>query len=250
MKDFFHGMSYMLRGIRHLFTRGLKRFVLLPLAINFIMFAGLFYLMYHYLLPYAYHYLDKLPSWLSFLSSIFFIIFILSFFLMFLSLFTVFFNLVAAPLNGLLAEKTQNLLFGSAVPSLSFYKIVLRSIKRQIEFLGYFLPRFLVIAVLFFVPFLQPIYPFLWFLFNAWILSIQYQDFAMDNNLIRFKEARKKVASNKMYSFGLGFSINLVSFIPILNILTMPAAVIGSTMLYCDLNKPLLQPLAKTPKLN
>lgn len=245
MRDFFHGMSYMLRGIRHLFTRGLKRFVLLPLAINFIMFAGLFYLIYHYLLPYAYHYIDKLPSWLSFLSTVFFIIFILSFFLMFLSLFTVFFNLIAAPLNGLLAEKAQNIFFGSAIPSLPFHKIVFRSIKRQVEFLSYFLPRFLAIGVLFFIPFLQPIYPFLWFLFNAWILSIQYQDFAMDNNLISFKETRKKVASSKMCSLGLGFSINLVSFIPILNILTLPAAVIGGTMLYCDLNKHLLKPLKR-----
>ncbi len=162
---------------------------------------------------------------------------------MFLSLFTVFFNLIAAPLNGLLAEKTQNIFFGSAIPSLPFYKIVLRSIKRQIEFLSYFLPRFLVIGGLFFIPFLQPIYPFLWFLFNAWILSIQYQDFAMDNNLISFKETRKKVASSKMHSLGLGFSINLVSFIPILNILTLPAAVIGGTMLCCELNKHLLKPL-------
>lgn len=246
MRNFFQGMHYLLRGIRHLSTRGLKRFILLPLAINFIMFAGLFYLIYHYMLPYAYHYLDKLPSWLSFLSSIFLVIFILSFFLMFLSLFTVFFNLVAAPLNGLLAEKTQSLLFGSTIPSLSFYAVVLRSIKRQGEFLGYFLPRFLIMGILFFIPFLQPIYPFLWFIFNAWILSIQYQDFAMDNNLISFKETRRKIASNKMRSLGLGFSINLASFIPVINILTMPAAVIASTMLYCELNKHLPQ----THKLN
>ncbi|QMT59538.1 MULTISPECIES: sulfate transporter CysZ [unclassified Legionella] len=240
MWDFFYGMGYMLRGVRTLSTSGLRRFVLLPLAINFIMFSGLFYLIHHYVLPYAYHYLDKLPSWLSFLSSIFFIIFILSFFLMFLSLFTVFFNLIAAPLNGLLAEKTQKILFGSAIPSLSFYQVVLRSIKRQGEFLGYFLPRFVIIVILFFVPFIQPIYPLLWFLFNAWILSIQYQDFAMDNNLISFKEARRIVARNKMRSLGLGFSINIASFIPILNFLIMPAAVIASTILYCELNKNLL----------
>ncbi|CAM2962068.1 putative sulfate transport protein CysZ [Legionella steigerwaltii] len=250
MRNFFLGMLYMVQGLHHLFTPGLKRFILFPIAINFIMFAGLFYLIYHYLLPYTYYYLDKLPSWLSFLSSIFFVIFILSFFLMFLSLFTVCFNLIAAPFNGLLAEKTQNLLFGSAIPSLSFYKIVLRSIKRQAEFLGYFLPRFLVMGILFFVPLLQPIYPILWFVFNAWVLSMQYQDFAMDNNLIRFKEMRKKVANNKMLSLGFGFSINLASFIPILNILTMPAAVIASTILYCKLNKYSLQPSSKRiPKI-
>lgn len=245
MRRFFLGMLYMVQGIHHLVTPGLKRFILLPLAINFIMFAGLFYLIDYYLLPYAYHYLDKLPSWLGFLSSVLFVFFILSFILMFLSLFTVFFNLIAAPFNGLLAEKTQNLLFDSTIPSLPFYEMVLRSIKRQAEFLGYFLPRFLVMGILFFVPFLQPIYPILWFIFNAWILSIQYQDFAMDNNHIRFKEMRKKVASNKMLSLGFGFSIGLASLIPILNILVMPAAVIASTMLFCKLNQDLLQPSLK-----
>lgn len=234
MKQFWQGTSYLLRGIRHLFTKGLKRFILLPLVVNFLMFAGLFYLIDHYLLPYSYHYLNQLPSWLSFLSTLFFIIFILGFFLMFLSLFTVVFNVIAAPLNGLLAEKTQNLLYGSVIPIIPFYKMVFRSLKRQMEFLCYFFPRFLGVGLLFFVPLLQPIYPVLWFIFNAWMLSIQYQDFAMDNNLVGFKEMRQQISHDKMRSLGLGCSINLASFIPIINILVMPAAVIASTIFYCE----------------
>ncbi|KTD60299.1 putative sulfate transport protein CysZ [Legionella santicrucis] len=234
MKSFWQGTFYLLRGIRHLFTKGLKRFIILPLVLNCLMFAGLFYLISHYLLPYSYHYLNQLPSWLSFLSTLFFIIFILGFFLMFLSLFTVVFNVIAAPLNGLLAEKTQNILYESFIPITSFYQMVLRSLQRQMEFLRYFLPRFLGIGILFFVPLLQPIYPLIWFIFNAWMLSIQYQDFAMDNNLVGFKEMRREVTRNKMRSLGLGCSINLASLIPVINILVMPAAVIASTILYCE----------------
>lgn len=160
MRNFFLGMLYPLKGIKYLLTPGLKRFILLPLAFNLMMFVGLFYLVQHFVLPYAYYYLDKLPSWLSFLSSVLFIIFVLSYFLMFLSLFTVFFNLAAAPFNGLLSERTQNLLFQSTIPPIPFHKMVIRSIKRQGEFLGYFLPRFLIMGILFFIPLLQPIYPF------------------------------------------------------------------------------------------
>jgi CysZ protein len=237
MKGFLRGMFYMLSGVRHLFTNGLKRFIILPLVLNFLMFAGLFYLADHYLLSYAYYYIAKLPSWLSYLSWVFFIFFIISFFLMFLSIFTVVFNMIAAPLNGLLAEKVQNLLYERSIPSISLYQIVRRSIKRQGQFLVYFLPRFLGMCILFFIPFVQVIYPFLWFFFSAWILSIQYQDFAMDNNLIAFNDMRKKVGKNKMCSLGFGAAISLVSFIPILNILAMPAAVIAGAMLYCDVNK-------------
>lgn len=234
MKSFWQGTFYLLQGIRHLFTKGLKRFIILPLVLNLFMFVALFYLSNHYLLPYSYHYLNQLPSWLSFLSTLFFIIFIIGFLLMFLSLFTVIFNVIAAPLNGLLAEKTQNLLYESGVPIVPFHKMVLRSLRRQMEFLGYFLPRFVAVGILFFVPLLQPVYPLIWFIFNAWILSIQYQDFAMDNNLVGFKKMRQEIAHYKMRSLGLGCSINLANFIPVINILVMPAAVIASTILYCE----------------
>ncbi|WP_298623223.1 sulfate transporter CysZ [uncultured Legionella sp.] len=241
MNQFIHGMFYMVRGIKHLLTRGLKRFIIIPMALNFILFAGLFYVAYYYLFPYASYYLDKLPSWLSFLSGLFFIIFIICFFLLFLSMFSVVFNILAAPFNGLLAEKTQIMFYNSAPPSIPFSQMVIRSMKRQGQFLKYYLLHLLGIGLLFFVPFIQPIYPFLWFLFSAWMLSIQYQDFAMDNNLISFKDMLENIKKNKMRSLGFGSFINLVSFIPGVNILLMPAAIIGSTMLYCDKNKPLPQ---------
>lgn len=236
MDDFFKGLGFLLRGVRHLATKGLKRFVLLPIAFNFLVFLGLFYLASHYLFPYASGYLELLPSWLSFLGGVFFIVFVISFFLLFLSLFTVLFNLIAAPFNGILAEKAQHILYQSTIPSLSFTEITVRSIKRQGKFLGYFLSRFIGMCLLFFVPFVQPVYPLIWFLFNAWMLGFQYQDFAMDNNLISFDAMRDKLRGKRFLSFGFGSFINLASFIPLLNVLVMPAAVIGGVMMYCEEN--------------
>ncbi len=241
MNQFIHGMLYMIRGIRHLLTNGLKRFMIIPILLNFALFTGLFYITYHYLSAYASYYLDKLPSWLSFMSGLFFIVFILCFFLLFLSLFSVVFNVLAAPFNGLLAEKTQIILYKTEPPTLPFTQMAVRSLKRQGQFLQYYIVRLSVIGLLFFVPFIQPIYPFLWFFFSAWMLSIQYQDFAMDNNLIDFKDMLEQLKKNKMRSLGFGTVINLASVIPILNVMIMPAAVIGSTMLYCDKQKLLSQ---------
>ena len=231
---FFQGMNYLLQGFNHLLTPGLKRFIIIPILFNFILFTGLFFLGYYYLMPYIHYYVDKLPSWLSFLSGIFFVIFAICFTLFFLVMFTVIFNIIAAPFNGLLAEKTQKLLYGRAVPNISFATLAMRTLKRQGQFLLYFLPRLAGIWILFFVPFIQTIYPVLWFLFTAWMLSMQFQDMALDNNLLSFQNTRKIVQENKMLSLGFGSSINLFSFIPFLNILLMPAAVIGSTILYCD----------------
>ncbi|MDP3270157.1 MAG: sulfate transporter CysZ, partial [Legionella sp.] len=75
MNRFFQGMMYLIMGLRTLSTKGLKRFIILPIAFNLLLFAGLFYLIYYYLSPYTYYYLDKLPSWLGFLSWVFFVLF-------------------------------------------------------------------------------------------------------------------------------------------------------------------------------
>ncbi|KTD34875.1 putative sulfate transport protein CysZ [Legionella moravica] len=247
MNHFLHGMLYLFKGFRHLLSPGLKRFIILPMTLNFILFTGLFYFTYHYVFTITSYYLDKLPSWLSVLSGVFFIIFIISFFLLFFSMFSVVFNVIAAPFNGLLAEKAQVVLYSSQPPSQPFIEMVLRSIKRQGQFLKYYILRFLIVCLLFFVPFIQPIYPFIWFVFTAWMLSVQYQDFPMDNNLVSFTDLKHNIKNNKMRSLGFGTGINLVSFIPIMNILIMPAAVIGSTMLYCEKNKDLLK---KSANLN
>ena len=235
-------MLYVMLGIRHLFTNGLKRFVLLPMMFNVFLFIGLFYLIYHYIYPYSYYYTDQLPSWLSFLSGFFLFIFALGFFLLFLSMFTVLFNLVAAPFNGLLAEKAQRLLYQSDIPVLSLREVALRSMKRQGQFLGYFAPRFIGMILLFFIPFIHPVYPFLWFVFTAWMLSIQYQDFVMDNNLVNFQNMQFKIKEKKMLSLGFGFIINFLSFVPFLNLIVIPAAVIGGVLLYCEEHNSLLKP--------
>lgn len=232
MSEFTQGMLYLLKGVQALLTPGLKRFILLPLLFNLILFSGLFFVIYHYLFPYSVEYINQFPAWLHFLQGVFFILFFASFFLISLSTFTVVFNVVAAPFNGLLAEKAQILLFGSSIPSLLFTAIAWRSIKRQGQFLMYYFPRFIAMCLLLFVPFIQPIFPLLWFLFNAWMLSIQYQDFVMDNNLIDFKPMKEKLQKKKWLTLGFGSLINVTSFVPVLNMIIMPAAVIGAVILY------------------
>jgi CysZ protein len=234
MLNFIKGMTYFGQGLSRLLTPGLKRFIIMPVAFNFLLFMGLFYLSYYYAFPYASHYMDKLPSWLSFLSGVLIVLFIIAFILLFLAMFTVMFNVIASPFNGLLAEKAQKLLYGKSIPPVPFAVMAIRAFERQARFLRYFLPRFLGMGILFFIPFLQPVFPFIWFIFTAWMLSMQFQDLPLDNNLVSFSDMQASVKANRMRSLGFGSAINLASFIPFLNIVIMPAAVIGSTMLYCD----------------
>ncbi|MFW2570618.1 sulfate transporter CysZ [Legionella sp. 29fVS95] len=232
MKSFFTGISCFFLGLKALNQQGLRRFVVLPLLFNFLLYGGIAYLSYHYLFAFTDYYIKQLPHWLSFLSSVFTLLFFLLFVLVFLSTFSVVANVFAAPFNGLLSEKAQQLLYGIAVPERPLGTMVVQSIKRQGQFIFYYLPRFIGLCLLFLIPPLHPFLPFLWFIFNAWMLSIQYQDFAMDNNLVDFNTMRKQIKNSKRFSMGFGFIISLLSFIPFLNILIMPAAVIGGTLMW------------------
>ncbi len=234
MNDFIKGMGYLMRGIRHLMTKGLKRYVVLPILFNVILFVGLFYVIHHYMYAYSTEYISQLPAWLHVLSKAFMVLLMMSFFLVFYSMFTVIFNLIAAPFQGFLAERAQEVLYHRGIPAVSWSQIALRSVKRQMQFLGYFLLRFLGMCLLFFMPLIHPIYPLMWFLFNAWMLSVQYQDFAMDNNLVGFHAMQRKFRDKKMVLLGFGSLMNVASFIPIFNLLTMPAGVIGGVIMYCE----------------
>ncbi|KTD23376.1 putative sulfate transport protein CysZ [Legionella lansingensis] len=232
MRDFFTGIYYFFSGLRSLNKKGLRRFVVMPVIFNLFVYGAIAYLGYHYLSPWADYYISKLPHWLSFLSVVFTILFFLLFILFFLTTFSVLANLFAAPFNGLLAERAQKILQNASIPERGFGKAVIQSIKRQGQFIAYYVPRLLLMCFLFFLPPFHPMLPFLWFVFNAWILSIQYQDFVMDNNLIDFKTMRSMISNNKSLSLGFGFAASLLSFVPFMNLLVMPAAVIGATNMF------------------
>ena len=103
-------------------------------------------------------------------------------------------NILAAPFNGLLAEKVEAKLTGETVAGgLSFREVSLlisQSIVRELQKIGYFLPRFLLLFIISFIPIVNIISPILWLFFGAWVLAIQYLDYAFDNNRISFAQLR------------------------------------------------------------
>lgn len=219
MSDFLKGVFYLIRALPLIFTTGLKRFIVLPIIFNITLFSISVYLIYH-------------SSWLRDRSGILQVIILLILFVVFVSMFTILFTMVAAPFNGVLAEKTQKILCHSSIPSIPISQIIFRSIKRQGQFIAYFFPRFIFMVLLFFVPLIHAIYPFLWFWFASWILGLQYLDVVTDNNGKTFPEMRAIMKERPMLFLGFGFMINGFSFIPLFNLILLPAAVIGAVLMY------------------
>ena len=109
-----------------------------------------------------------------------------------------------------------------------------RLLRRQFQLLGYWLPKAILCLLLFFVPFVHVLAPVLWFLFNAWMMSMQYMDYPMDNHRVSFARMRYQLAERRAFYLGFGSAVLLMSMIPIINVLVMPAAVIAATEVYVN----------------
>ncbi|MCP5459961.1 MAG: EI24 domain-containing protein, partial [Gammaproteobacteria bacterium] len=75
---------------------------------------------------------------------------------------------------------------------------------------------------------------FLWLAFSIWMLALQYADYPMSNHGLRFREQRRLLSQRRMLALGFGSAVLLMTLVPILNFLVMPAAVIGATLMWVE----------------
>jgi CysZ protein len=92
------GPQYLREGLKLVLSPSLRLFVLLPLAINLVLFVGLIYLAGHQFSLWVDTLMPSLPDWLSFLSYILWPIFVVLVVLMVFFTFTMLANVIAAPL--------------------------------------------------------------------------------------------------------------------------------------------------------
>ena len=232
------GPQYLLRGFSLLVQRDLRLFVLLPLAINLLLFGGAFYWLYLQLDTLFTWFNGAVPSYLQWLRFVLWPLAVIVVLVVFSLLFSNVANLIAAPFNGLLAERVELKLTGKALPdsgALDLIKDTPRMLAREMHKLGYYIPRALGCLLLFLIPFVgQTLAPVLWFVFNAWMMAIQYCDYSFDNHKIDFKEMRRALAQKRQLNLGFGASVALGSSIPFLNLVIIPAAICGATALWVD----------------
>jgi CysZ protein len=144
-------------------------------------------------------------------------------------------NWIAAPFNGLLAEKIELHLTGQSLGDsglIDIVKDVPRTLGRELSKFTYYLPRAIGFLLLFFI--LPVAGQVLWFLFSAWMMAVQYCDYAFDNHKISFTEMRRTLQSSRANCFSFGIAVSIGSMIPIVNFLVMPVAVCGATAMWVD----------------
>jgi len=235
------GIGYLIRGAQLLRHSQLRMFILIPLTINIFIFASAFWFLFTSISEWIEHYMQGLPEFLSWLSYLFWPIIIFSILFSFSFIFSTVANLIAAPFNGLLAEKTELLLIGSPINDdgwQDLLKDVPRIFKREFQKWKYFIPRMIGCLLLFFIPVIgQTIAPIIWFIFAGWMMAIQYADYPFDNHKVPFSLMRSILAGKLSKNVTFGIIISICTTIPILNFIIMPIAVCGATAAWVDIYK-------------
>jgi CysZ protein len=215
--------------------------VLIPLLINLFLFGGAIYLLMSNFSGWVQYLIDLwLPDW-EWLSFLEYLLWPLLAVLVVIGVyygFSVVANFIAAPFNGILAEKVEQDLRGQVNSNLdswqSVVKMIPQALGRELSKLAYYLPRLLMLFILSFIPVLNLVMPFVWFVFAAWMMAIQYCDYPMDNNRVSFKQMKQLLAERRWSALGFGSLVQLGMLVPGLNLILMPTAVIGATIFWVE----------------
>lgn len=237
MDSYFRGAADCLAGFGIIMSSGLRRFVVLPLLINILLFATAIYFFSKQIDIWIE---QLLPAWLSYLEYILWPLFAVTLLLIVFYSFTLLANLIAAPFNSLLAARVEARLTGRAVDensSEAFWKMAVRSIGSELRKMLYFLKWLFPLVLLTIIPGINFMAPVAWFVFAAWSFSLEYTDYTLANHGRLFPEVREFNKANRMRALGFGGVVFVLTSIPFLNFVAMPVAVCGAARLVIKVNQ-------------
>jgi len=229
------GIQALARALSLVRQPGIRRYVVLPLLINLLIFGGLIWFGYSQFSPAVQWMMSYVPGFLDFLRWLIWLFFGA------LAAITVFFtftpvaNIVAAPFNALMAEKLEMYLTGSAVSSnVSFARMAVDAIRSQLGKLLYIALWGLGLLLVTLIPVVNFIAPVLWFVFGSWLLSLEYFDYPMGNHDVGFAEEKQRLAARRGISLGFGGAMMVMTSIPVVNFIAMPLGVAAATLLWVE----------------
>ncbi|MCI0529882.1 MAG: sulfate transporter CysZ [Nitrospira sp.] len=229
------GAGYLLRGLTLITQAGIRQYVIIPLMINTVLFAFLIWYganQFSHLIEWL------LPDWLDWLRWLLWPLFAVTGLLILFYTFSLVANLVGAPFNGPLAEAVERHLTGqNTKQSDGFGKLardLFPSLVSEFKKILYFLVRAVPLLILFLIPGINIVAPFLWIAFSAWMLALEYADYPMGNHGLLFPQQRLKLQEKRMMVLGFGGAALLLTLIPVVNFLVMPTAVAGATVMWVE----------------
>ncbi len=227
------GFGYFLKGLSLMTKPGVKRFVIIPLIINILSFLLLIVIAGSYVSNLINEYVPEFDGWLSFINIF---LEILSYILVSVVIFytsSLIANVISSPFNGPLAAAVEKHLTKTTPPGsdraimaeMGF--TIVNELKKWLYYFMWAIPLAIISLILFFI--FAPLVGVIWFIFGAWMFSLEYSDYPMSNYGLSFKQVRAEVAKKRMMSLGFGSAVTIGTMIPLFNFMVMPIAVAGAT---------------------
>jgi CysZ protein len=230
------GFGYFMYGAKLAITPGLRRYIILPLLINFLLIGGALIFLFSQMGGWIDHWVGGLPSFLEWLTYIIWPLMSILVTIIAMYYFSTLANIVASPFCGLLSERVEEKLLGKKSGGdnlMSFLKDIPRILAREWKKILYTLPKMIGLFILLLIPAIgQTFGPVAWVIFTAWMFAIQYCDYAFDNNKVDFPTMRALLKKRQGCAYGFGLLVTLFTSIPLVNMFVMPVAVCGATAMW------------------
>jgi CysZ protein len=225
-------VGYLFKGLKLLASTQLRTFIIIPVLINVVLYSAALFLGYYYISDLINQFI---PGWLHWLSWILWPLFFISFFITGFFTFTVLANLLAAPFYGKLSTKTLAIITGqtSASAEQPLTKVMFAELKRA----GYLASRAMPLLILSLIPGINVLAPFLWALFGAWGMALEYMAYPLENAGVLFSEQKQLVKSIRWGALSFGGVAAMGLTIPVVNIIVAPVAVIGATVYFNEVRQ-------------
>ncbi len=229
------GFDCFLDGFSLIKRPGLRQYFIIPTVINTVVLTVLLTFTFSNFTGWVDGIMAWFPEWMSFAYWVIWAIAFLVVLFLVLYSFTFIANIISSPFNALLSEKVEEVLTGKPPESsVTPMQVLPRTVARELSKLLYVLPRLLGLLLITVIPVVNTISPFLWLLFGAWMMAIQYADYGADNNDVSFRELKDKLAGGRVQALLFGLPAYLLLTVPVVNLILMPVGVAGGTRFWVE----------------
>jgi len=234
------GGGYALKGFQFLKSnRSLWPYAVAPILINILFFLIAGYLGYHYGVDLYQKWVPSSDSWvfqaLGWLMRVIIImvVLVLTFFI-----FPLAGTVIGAPFNDLLSERVERLVQKEHMESMGFLKGLagfFKSLWEALRLLGFkLLLTFITLPFMllnFLVPFVGSIPAILVLIY---FMAFDFLDLPLARHNFTLKEKRVILRRHRSLTMGFGLAVYFMMMIPLAQLLVLPVASVGATLLFID----------------
>jgi CysZ protein len=231
---------YVLRGALFLWGhRVLWKYAAAPVAISLFVMGGAYVLLYHTFYRFFGAYAAQEWYWrVLYYALIFLLTAVLL--VLFFFFFTRVASALASPFNDLISQKAEELLTGTYYEApFSVIQLIRdsgRAIGHSFKLLGLYLILLAACLLLLLIPGVGGVlFSAAGWSLSAYMLAYEYLGYPMDRRRFSWNQKRAFIRSRFRATMGFGLGNLVAAAIPIVNLLFIPSAVVGGTLLFLEL---------------